>query len=119
MISLKFSAHNGLSHTVIEPTVEREDVRQEAADRIRRARKRGMEVSVIEPGKEWEMQYEGSGVGDQEGLLYIVHYTFPCRECGNKCETEDAARQCCQPVEEDEEDHMGEWEAQEVYGDAQ
>lgn len=114
--SLRFSAYNGMSYTAVEPTTEVEDVRREAAARLRRARKAGKIVTTLETGREWEMAFDGSGVGDGEGILSIKHILFECDECGHAHETKDDAHQCCQEIEED---HMGEWEAQEVYGDAQ
>ena len=73
-----------------------QDARKDAAERLRRYRRR-YAVTTLERGKEWEiMEPEDSVlVPDACGVLYLSHITFECKECGTACETKTEARQCC------------------------
>lgn len=94
MYHLKFIAFNGISFTRAE-NLDRSEVREMVAGRLRRARLLGKEVNVVEKGREWEIMWPDSGVGDDEGWLKIIHETFECRECGQKWDTKDRRNYCC------------------------
>jgi hypothetical protein len=73
------------------------DARTAAARLIRRRRRQGFPVVILERGREWEvMEPEGCAmVPDACGVLYISRETFGCRECGCDYDTRDDAAQCC------------------------
>jgi hypothetical protein len=90
MYKVGFVSFGGFSQ-IPEAFDTKEEARDEAAKRIVKARRKGLTVNIVEKGEEWEVQYEDSGVGDNEGYLSIRHITYPCRECGFACETLDDA----------------------------
>lgn len=109
MYTLRWAAYSGFSYTHSGGS-EREDVRREAAGMIRDARRRGEPVTIISRGKEWEFETpdDAATIGDRDGLLYIQHRTFPCRECGSAYESPDEAGACCteDPDQREEDEHI-------------
>ena len=76
MPTLTMSAYCGMSYEV--ETGERPDVRREAALLIKRRRKEGFPVSVLEKGREWEIEeHEGCAmIPDTCGIL-ALRYDYP------------------------------------------
>ena len=97
MYTLRMAAYCGMGYPVTEPDEDRAEARAAAARILRRRRRQGFPVVMLNRGLEWEIQEPLACVmvPDQCGTLYIHHDTFPCSECGNVCETRDAARDCC------------------------
>jgi hypothetical protein len=84
-------------------------VRAAAARRLRRARRR-QPVTVLEKGREWELETPDDAfmVSDTDGILRIVDAPKPMVECWNcGCEVEVGESCDCmeyEPEEEDEEE---------------
>lgn len=106
MYRLKFSAYCGMETLNLDPMHDEPEVRAAAVEHIKEQRKKGMVVTLLESGKEWEIQApEEQGramVGDDEGILHIEHITYECRECGTQHETKDEQAYCCSEQESDD-----------------
>jgi hypothetical protein len=105
MYTVKFSAYCGMSSTVDDPVETPQEARQIMADYIRRKREHGHYVSRAATRRptaegipvfeiETESNRSGTFVTDDDGLLFVQHHTFECRECGYEHETEEARQQC-------------------------
>lgn len=76
---------------------DRAEARDYAAELLRRRRRQGFPVSILNVGQSWEVgEPEGAAmVPDQCGTIELVHQTFECTECDCEHETRDDARECC------------------------
>lgn len=102
MYIVKVSPYCGLSMPV--DTCETEmDARGLVADILRRARRKGRPIAVIEPRKVWEIcEPDGAHmVPDDCGTVRIQHITYDCRECGFSHESRDDAMRCCTDIPEE------------------
>ena len=86
---LTMYAYCGMSVPLItrDEQEDRETVRAYAARYIRRARKSGNKVNVLEPGTKWEIETPDDAfmVSDNEGTLSLVEFkpaTRKCFDCG-------------------------------------
>jgi hypothetical protein len=117
MASLVFVGYCGMSIPIVEG--ELADLRREAAEFIRRKRRRGREVITLHGGKEWEFPTPDDAVmvSDWDGYLLLdkdgpPKKTYRCWECGFDVEEGE----CCDCMdydpgpEEEEEDEDDECE---------
>jgi len=77
------------------------DARAEAADRLRRYRRR-YRVAMLTRGQEWEiLEPENCAmVPDSCGILTLRRQFFQCRECGSRYDTRHDALHCCCDTDE-------------------
>lgn len=71
---LTFHTYSGMAFPITDGhECDIDDAREAAADYIWEARKRGHDVAVLQPGREWEIQTEsnreGLAVTDSDGIL--------------------------------------------------
>jgi hypothetical protein len=78
-------------------TVDRAEARQEAAALIRRRRRQGFPVAMLQRGRAWEvLEPEGAlMVPDQCGTISLQRDVFTCGECDSEHDTAADARECC------------------------
>jgi hypothetical protein len=100
MYRLNHHAYCGMSG-IADTFEDSTDARKAAARRIRDYRA-SFKVTTLERGERWEvLEPEDSVmVPDACGTLVLQHETFECRECGNECETSEAAFECCAESDE-------------------
>lgn len=96
MYTLTHTAYCGMTSTY-NTLSDRTDSRDGAARKIRQARRRGLTVTTLERGRQWEiLEPEGAAmVPDACGVLTLHHTTWECRECGCAHETRGDADECC------------------------
>lgn len=100
---LQFHAYCGMT-TLNESSSDIADLRELAADRIRRARRRRRPVVILERGHSWEfLEPEGAAmVPDTCGTLTLsTAYPYECRECGSGHGTAADAGACCYFTEDE------------------
>lgn len=96
MYQLKFAAYCGMVSELCT-SEDVADIRAEAADILRYARRKGEPVVTLEPGKRWEFlePEDAIMVPDSCGEMYVAHHVFTCRECGSEYENHGDAMDCC------------------------
>lgn len=94
-VVVRHSAYCGMSDS--ETFESMSEARQDVARRIRRYRRQGFPVDVLEPGESWEIQEPENCmmVPDCCGTISIRRVTFECQECGCEYDDDDDAIACC------------------------
>lgn len=79
------------------PYQDEREARGDVADILRRRRRQGFPVVIIERGKEWEVCEPENCVlvPDQCGIVRIDRVMARCQECGTAWDTADEAAECC------------------------
>lgn len=96
--NLSFSAYCGMTYRIAE-RIEESEARACVALKIRRARKRGQRVTVLDKGEAWEFETpeDAAMVSDDDGVLRMKEATprYRCGDCGTRYHDRDDAGACC------------------------
>lgn len=101
MYRIKHISHCGML-TFSERADDEAEVRALAANLIKKFRRKGLVVTTLDSGEEWEVlePQDCVMVPDDCGVIRVYHVTFECRECGSRHEFKQDSLECCQEFNE-------------------